>query len=323
MRAMKAPHTAVRGGGFLAGAANAGPATVPHTRQIDYTSSITGRRYRLQIAMPVEPAPASGYPVLFVLDGDMYFSIFANFARFLSTALAGGKLLPAVVVGVGYPETEEDMLAWLGRRNFDMTPTDATTLEQSLSRQLGGIKIESLGGAAAFLSAIEIEMVALVAGEAPLDLQRKVLFGHSLGGLFTLYAAFTRPDLFATYLALSPSIWWDGKTVLSHEKSFVDAITTARAAPRLFLGVGGLEQSPELVPDFPAEEIRGFAMIDNMVALAARLFQVKAPGFEVCSKVYDGQTHVSVGLAALNDMLEFALSRHGVQAIRCSARPPE
>ena len=55
-------------------------------------------------------------------------------------------------------------------------------------------------------------------GEA--STKRSILFGHSLGGLFVAYALLTRPDAFATYLAISPSLWWDGFTVLRHLPAF-------------------------------------------------------------------------------------------------------
>lgn len=281
-------------------------AVMAQTQQIDFTSRVNGRTYRLQIALPLAAAPPAGYPLFIVLDGDMHFGAIVSAAR-----LRGyfGEIFPAVVVGIGYPEAEQDFLTVLKRRNTDLTPTNGgTAMQESVRRQLGGLEIDPFGGADSFLSAIETEIVPLVAKEISLNAAHKVLFGHSLGGLFTLYAAFTRPSLFATYLSLSPSIWWDDRAVLSHEAGFVEAIAAGRATPRLFLGIGEHEQSPEKIPQLPAEEVRKAAMVDNMLALAARLSNIRMPGFELRQKVYSGQTHTAVTTTALSDLLEFALA---------------
>lgn len=36
----------------------------------------------------------------------------------------------------------------------------------------------------------------------------KILAGHSVGGIFIVNAAITRPDLFNDYIAISPALWW-------------------------------------------------------------------------------------------------------------------
>lgn len=41
------------------------------------------------------------------------------------------------------------------------------------------------------------------------------LMGSSLGGLISLHAALHRPDIFGSVAALSPSIWWNNKEILS------------------------------------------------------------------------------------------------------------
>ncbi|HEY1706942.1 MAG TPA: alpha/beta hydrolase-fold protein [Rhizomicrobium sp.] len=281
-------------------------AAVPQTLQVDLTSRQNGRVYRLQIATPLAAAPPDGYPLLCVLDGDMHFGAIAATARLRGYM---GELLAAVVVGIGYPEAEQNLLASLKRRNTDLTPSSGgAAMQESVRRQLGGLEIDPFGGADAFLSTIEAELIPFVAREMPLDTSRKILFGHSLGGLFTLHTAFTRPGAFSTYLALSPSIWWDDCAVLSHETGFVDAIADGRATPRLFLGVGEYEQSPEKIPQLPAQEVRKAAMVSNMLALATRLSNIHAPGFDLRHQVYSGQTHMGVATTALSDALEFALA---------------
>lgn len=278
-------------------------ATLPQTRQMDFVSRITGRAYRLQVALPLAPPPDAGYRVLYIIDGDMHFGTYANAMRMRAFT---GELEAAIVVGIAYPEAETDILAWLRRRNTDLTPTEGgDAMRQNITRQLDGLSIDAFGDAHNFLAAIETEIAPLIARIAPVDTGRNVLFGHSLGGLFTLFAMFTQPTAFETYLALSPSIWWDQNALLAHESAFVRQLAEQHLAPKLFLGVGEFEQVPDKTPRIPANDVLAAAMVDNMTALAARLSAIK-PRIELTAKIYPGQTHMGVATTAVSDILEFA-----------------
>ena len=93
------------------------PATVGTAQQIDFTSTINGKTYRITIAKPYAFPPKGGYPVVYVLDGGAYFGTFAGAAR-LRSAL-GAELAPAVIVGISYPS--ESMLVAQDRRMLDLT----------------------------------------------------------------------------------------------------------------------------------------------------------------------------------------------------------
>jgi predicted alpha/beta superfamily hydrolase len=137
-----------------------------------------------------------------------------------------------------------------------------------------------------------------VAGVLPVNPGREAVFGHSLGGLFVLYSLFRRPDAFASWLSLSPSIWWDDRVVLKGEAGFTRALQGLAWPPRLFVGVGGLEQ-PEGSPA---------RMVDNAVELSARLGALAGPpGWRFASRVFEGETHTGVVWPAINPLLDFAL----------------
>src|SRR5690606_41608466 len=69
-----------------------------------------------------------------------------------------------------------------------------------------------------------------------------VLAGHSLAGLFSLWALVHRPQAFSAYVSLSPSLW-------SNPELQAQAAGLAHGAgndpagnrPRVFIGVGGWE----------------------------------------------------------------------------------
>ena len=65
--------------------------------------------------------------------------------------------------------------------------------------------------------------------------QKKVLFGHSLSGLFTVWAMLRKPNLFSHYLAISPSIWWNNRELLRFAQSYGGSMTN------LFMAVGSEE----------------------------------------------------------------------------------
>jgi tetratricopeptide (TPR) repeat protein len=56
-----------------------------------------------------------------------------------------------------------------------------------------------------------------------------VLIGHSLGGLFAVYALLNRPELFRGYLVTSPSLWWDDQVLVKAAQPFFAAHRDLRA----------------------------------------------------------------------------------------------
>ncbi|MFP3480028.1 alpha/beta hydrolase-fold protein, partial [Burkholderia sp. SIMBA_057] len=48
-----------------------------------------------------------------------------------------------------------------------------------------------------------------------------ILSGHSLGGLLSVYALQSRPEMFQAYFAFSPSLWWDSEVIFSDAAKFL------------------------------------------------------------------------------------------------------
>jgi predicted alpha/beta superfamily hydrolase len=287
-------------------------AVIPMSRQIDFVSTVNGRRYRIQIAMPGSPPPANGFGVLYVLDGDGYFGTYAGAVRLRAMA---HEIEPVIVVGIGYPDAAGDLAVTLRRRQFDLTPTDADDETKAMAGSAGESPLE-FGGADAFLQVIETEIKPKVAAMAPVDAGHDVLFGHSLGGLFVLHALFRHPTAFRAYLALSPSIWWNHRAVLDAEGQFARSITGRGVAPRVMLAVGGNEQQlppPPYPPGLTREALEALvnraAMVDNVRGLSDRLASLQgATGYQVRTMVFDGESHNSVAWRSVNAFLDFAFA---------------
>jgi predicted alpha/beta superfamily hydrolase len=229
------------------------PATLQQARQLDITSPITGQTYRIFVSIPTTPPPPAGYPVIYALDGNATFPTLAVMAR---TILPRGAALP-VVVGIGYPG-EFDYGMGRGRDYTPPSSADGPAKE---------------GGADLFLDFIERELKPLIGTLAPLDPARQALYGHSYGGLCTLHALFTRPAMFQTYLAASPSIWYRERVVLGGMEGFGRRVAALPSKPALMLAVGELEQpSPANGPLQGRDAIAAaHRMVDNARELGERL----------------------------------------------------
>ncbi|MDN3921475.1 alpha/beta hydrolase [Roseateles violae] len=270
----------------------------------DFCSRVNGRDYRLLIWVPPVAPPPGGFPVLWVLDGSAYFGLAVDMVR--NRGLLGAEITPAVVVGVTYPS--EDISVWMTRRYEDLNATPTGGERFAYGAPTGGIE--------SFLDMLADEALPRVESRARIDRGRMAIVGHSLGGHAVLHTLFTRPALFSSYVAISPSIWWHGGELLRHEEGFKAAVESRGCAARVFIGVGGLEQTLyEPRPGLENVDLeRANAMIaqafiiERAEALAARLQAFgAAAGLDVRYTCFPGETHMSVPFAAWRQAMDHAL----------------
>lgn len=290
-------------------------AAIPMTRQIDFTSKVNDRHYRLQVALPVGKAPAAGFPVIYVIDGDGYFGTWSFAARMRAMS---DELEHAVVVGVGYPEAEPDLSRAMQRRMNELVPT-LDPMSGKLAGSGGSGAPAPYPGADDLLRILHEEVPVFVSQVVAIDRLRSTLFGHSLGGLFALHALFSHPEYFQTYLVLSPSVWWNHRSVLGGREAFLQRVRAGQVAPRIYIAVGALEQPdptqplPGGIPPGMSEAearqlVADAAMVDNAEELLRELAIADAPaGYQVKGRVVPQESHISVAWAALNEMLDFAV----------------
>lgn len=234
-------------------------------------SAADGHAYRLFIAWPEGTPPATGWPVLYLLDGADNFAVATTTARRLARAGARSGVSPGVIVGI-----DSGLLA---RRVLDYTPsTPGWTIP-------AGAPASGLdtGGAAAFLMFIERDVKPLVASRWSVDPARQTLAGHSFGGLLSLHARFTRPDIATRYAAISPSLWFGANLIAREEQ----AAKTGHL-PTL-IAVGANERGPDAAGGAAAE------------ALARR---IDASFFSL-----SGQDHGTTMLAAMGQIIKLAFGQ--------------
>ena len=181
--------------------------------------------WRIFVGLPKAPPPPAGYSAIVSVDGNATFPLLWRHRE------AVAPDAPIVLIGVGYViATRMDR----SRRWYDLT--SAALPGQIPARFRAQQHIET-GGNTAFLRLITDRVLPEVAKNAPLDRSKMTLFGHSLGGLFTLNALFTRPESFANYVAGDPSVWWKQGEAIDQAIAFAGGIHAAgeKVAPPLNL----------------------------------------------------------------------------------------
>ncbi|MDR6145786.1 putative alpha/beta superfamily hydrolase [Sphingomonas sp. SORGH_AS870] len=230
-----------------------------------------GEAYRLFVAWPEAPPPPSGYPVLYVLDGEDNFAIAALTARRLAGAGARSGVGEGIVVGIAAGS--------LQRRARDYTPATPGWTIPANSPGSGW----PTGGAEAFLDLVERQVQPFVRQHWRVDRSRETLLGHSFGGLLALHAALTRPAMFGGVVAVSPSLWF-GNGLIARE-----AATAGASHPRILIAEGDAAAAP------PAELARSLDRGGG--ADHARFLPLP------------GQSHGTTMLAAMAPAIRFAFAR--------------
>ncbi|ONG50293.1 hypothetical protein BKE38_18660 [Pseudoroseomonas deserti] len=273
-------------------------ATLPGTTQHDLDSA-SGQPFRVFLHVPDGAPPPGGWPLVTVLDANAVMGLVVDTLRLLAfLPREAGIRSAAVVAGIGYRSEGPYDLA---RRSYDLTPPPQRELPAAEGRPA-----RRIGGADALLDFIEAVAKPLAARAAPVDATRQALLGHSLGGLCTLHALFTRPKAFSGYVAGSPSIWWQEGAILAEAGRFA-ARADRPAGRRLLLTVGGHEQAPAPWHD-PAwgPRMAAIRMVDNAREMADRLRPL--PGLEVDFALLPGEGHMSAFPQAVQRGLRFLLA---------------
>lgn len=270
------------------------PVTVPGALQFDFTSAINGETYRLMIATPFEYDEKRIYPVLYLLDGNMYFNTAVDTLTRQSLRVTAPVASPAVIVGIGYPTEKPDEV--IARRVLDLT-TATTQREIDAGRRAGG--------GAAFLRVLEEEIKPFVSAKYRVDRAQQILFAHSIAGNLALRVLFKSPTSFSTYVLSSPSIFFDNRKVLEDEAAFVTQAAAGRIRVRVLITSAADEQyrGPDPKLRAAADENR---LVDNASELADRLSRLRSQ-IEVVRTIFPGEVHVTVSQAALSRAMRFAL----------------
>ncbi len=135
------------------------------------------------------------YPLIVLLDGsaDEDFLHVVGGLQFASFPWINW-MPPSIVVGIANVDRKRDL-----------------TFPTSIAADKA--QFPTTGGSGPFMQFLAKELLPFVQREYRVS-ESRTLIGQSLGGLFATELLFRQPYLFSHYLIVSPSLWWDGGSLL-------------------------------------------------------------------------------------------------------------
>ena len=235
------------------------------------------------------------YPVLYLLDGDGHFHSMTGVIQFLSTGMNGTYVVPEMIV-VAIPNTD---------RTRDLTPTKAPL---GADGKLAPFYATS-GGGKEFLKFLKSELIPHIDSTLRTEPYR-VLVGHSLGGITTIDALYTMPDVFNAYVAIDPSLWYDNQVLLKKAKDYFSQ--PAPPARALFVAHANTLVAGDTAPSTHFRSIGEFVRVVE---------SGNRSGIRYAYKYYGNDDHGSVPSMAEYDALRFIFDGYKLD-VRKSVRQP-
>jgi hypothetical protein len=167
---------------------------LPHqTFTVD--SKFLGETRRITVYTPpgYESAGDTRYPFLYMPDGGVE-EDFPHVTTDIDAAIRAGEMRPVVVIGIENTERRRDM-------------TGPTRVDED--RKIA----PHVGGSANFRAFLRDELMPVIRKRLRGNGQTGIV-GESLAGLFVAETFFLEPAMFDTYIALSPSLWWNDRDLL-------------------------------------------------------------------------------------------------------------
>jgi predicted alpha/beta superfamily hydrolase len=208
------------------------PVTIPGSEIRKISSEIVaGQEYELHILLPGGYRNnTKKYPVVYLMDAQWDFPLLKSI---YGQQYYDGFIPELIIVGVtwGGSNPNADSL-----RVRDYTPTNDGRVQS--------------GGADRFLSFMRNELFPYIENNYRAEANNRSIMGCSLGGLITLYALFTQPDMFNGYAAASPAISWDKNVLDQYEKKYMESNPVLPG--RLLMSFGSVERGLPRFQQFSA-----------------------------------------------------------------------
>jgi predicted alpha/beta superfamily hydrolase len=164
------------------------PLTIGETFTI--ASDVLKEKRRINVYLPPAYAESANVhlPVLYMPDGGIA-EDFLHVAGLVQVSVGNGTMRPFILVGIENTE-----------RRRDMTGSTVNADDRKIAPRIGG--------SAAFRRFLKEELKPAIAARYRTTSETAIV-GESLAGLFVMETFFLDPDLFDTYIAFDPSLWWN------------------------------------------------------------------------------------------------------------------
>jgi uncharacterized protein len=191
--------------------------TIPGVTTLRLKSEVLGEERTILVRTPAGYEIGNQrYPVLYMTDGDAHMGHTGATIEFLAR---NGRMSELIVIGI----TNTD-------RTRDLSTTHVKTTNPD-----GKLQFPTSGGGDKFLKFIETELIPDIEKRYRVSPYR-ILAGHSLGGLFAVHAMLVRPELFNSYIAVSPALQWDNQAEVKRAEDFFKTRTEFDRSLYLSLG---------------------------------------------------------------------------------------
>ena len=179
---------------WLLGSSSPSPLVLGETFTIE--SKILSETRRINVYLPpaYSASPDARLPVLYMPDGGMA-EDFQHVAGLLQISSANGTMRAFLLVGIENTQRRRDLTG----------PTENEEDKKIAPR---------VGGSEAFRAFVRQELMPRVKARYRTT-EETAIVGESLAGLFVVETFFLEPDLFDTYIALDPSLWWNNQKLVN------------------------------------------------------------------------------------------------------------
>ncbi len=248
----------------------AGDTLLPHDAFV-LDSRVLGEPRPVNVYLPQGYATSDRrFPVLYMPDGGTT-EDFPHVTATVDSMIAEGAMLPVIVVGIANTV-----------RRRDLTPPTTVASDREIA--------PVVGRAPAFRAFLRDELMPEIGRRYRTDGVTGIM-GESLAGLFVVDTMFEEPALFRTYIAISPSLWWDGQSRVRHAPAWLAAHRTV---------------SNSLYLTHADED----TIVESVGMLAAALQANAPPGLRWTSRPRPDLTHATVYRATKRDALAWAFPRN-------------
>tara|TARA_R110002050_G_scaffold139804_1_gene264381 strand:- start:3676 stop:4971 length:1296 start_codon:yes stop_codon:yes gene_type:complete len=222
------------------------------------------------------------YPVVYILDGEVFLPTVANVFNFYS----GGFMPEMVIVGISNAK----------HRTRDLTPSKITT-------KYGMPFNEENGEAVNFLKFIKDELIPYVESNYRVT-DYRTLIGHSYGGLFAMYSLVNDPDIFDNYLCIDPSLDWDNQKLLKQTKEVLSNQDFSKKS--LYVSLSGQlhMQNPEITINNVMQDTTDFTIFSRSNLMLSEIIEDnKQSGLSYTWQFYPNDLHGTIPLPSIRDGL--------------------
>jgi uncharacterized protein len=199
------------------------PLVIGESFAIDSKALNESRRINVYLPPGYSDSSDLQLPVLYMPDGGLA-EDFLHLAGLVHVSVGNGTMRPYILVGIENTVRHRDLAG----------PTEVEE-EGKISPQAGGSDN--------FRRFLREELKPEIAKRYRIT-KESAIVGESLAGLFVVETFLVEPELFDTYIAIDPSVWWNNQRLV---KSAARQLKEGRQSKRTFFLASSEEKENELL----------------------------------------------------------------------------